>query len=237
MSIIMKWFPPSWYQIRTETMIIYIDPAYLKKHFVTYSKKIEFASWPDPIDGLPEDLEKGDFILITHHHKDHCKQVTVNRLLDHDTVVVAPKVCKKELGEQIRVISAGEAFTHRGLHITAVEAYNTEQGNSTKKVHKKGQGVGYLLSIMGRTFYHAGDTDLIPEMKVLGSVDVAMMPIGGRFTMDIEEAAKAVHILKPKFVFPMHLLGADPLEFKRIVESQSDIQVVVLETGEFFELD
>ena len=78
MSIDIKWFPPAWFQIKTSNKIIYIDPAYLKKYYKNYPKKIEFSSWPKPIDGLPEkNLENADVILVTHHHKDHCKSVTV----------------------------------------------------------------------------------------------------------------------------------------------------------------
>ena len=80
MSISIKWFPPSWFQIKTGNKIMYIDPAYLRTYFTHYPKRIEFSKWPDPIDGLPEELEKADIILLTHHHKDHCKSVTVNRL-------------------------------------------------------------------------------------------------------------------------------------------------------------
>jgi L-ascorbate metabolism protein UlaG (beta-lactamase superfamily) len=76
MPISIKWFPPSWIQISAQNKLIYIDPAYLKTYFKNYPKRIEFSSWPEPIDGLPEELEKADLILVTHHHKDHCKRVT-----------------------------------------------------------------------------------------------------------------------------------------------------------------
>lgn len=120
-SISIKWFPPSWFQIKYKDTIIYIDPAWMRTLFTNYPKKVEFSKWPDPIDGLPEkDLEKADVILITHHHKDHCKRVTVNRL------------------------------------------------------------------------------------KKLGKIDVAMLPIGGTFTMDVDEAVEAALVIKPKIVIPMH---------------------------------
>jgi len=96
MTISIKWFPPSWFQIKTNNRVIYIDPAYLKTHFKDYPKKVEFSTWPDPIDGLPEkDLEKADIILVTHHHKDHCKQVTVNRLKGRNTIILAQKCVPK----------------------------------------------------------------------------------------------------------------------------------------------
>ena len=79
MPALIKWFPPSWVQVKAKKRVIYIDPAYLSTNFAHYPKRIEYSKWPDPIDGLPEELERGDIILITHHHKDHCKKVTVNR--------------------------------------------------------------------------------------------------------------------------------------------------------------
>ena len=58
MTIAIKWFPPSWIQIKTEDSIIYIDPAYLRTYFTKHPHKIEFSKWPGPIDGLPEKLEE-----------------------------------------------------------------------------------------------------------------------------------------------------------------------------------
>ena len=54
MPVSIKWFPPSWFQIKTKDKIIYIDPAWMRTYFTKYPKKIEFSKWPDPIDGLPE---------------------------------------------------------------------------------------------------------------------------------------------------------------------------------------
>ena len=86
----IKWFPPSWFQIKTRKKTIYVDPAYLRSYFAHYPKKMEFSKWPDPIDGLPEELDKAEVILLTHHHKDRCKSVTVNGLRHKDTLGVAP---------------------------------------------------------------------------------------------------------------------------------------------------
>ena len=158
MPVSIKWFPPSWFQIKTKDKIMYIDPAWMRTYFTKYPKKIEFSGWPDPIDGLPEELEKADLIILTHHHKDHCKSVTVNRLKDADTLVVAPKRCIKELGKDINVVAPGDELTFGNIILKAVDAYNTEQGSSTRKVHHKGMGVGYLMTVEGKTIYHAGDT-------------------------------------------------------------------------------
>lgn len=118
MVVSIKWFPPSWFQIKRGNKVVYIDPAYLKTYFKNYPEKIEFSSWPDEIDGLPEkDLEKADLILITHHHKDHCKRVTINRLKRENTVILAPKVCTKEIGEDIKVINPYEELNFEEIKI------------------------------------------------------------------------------------------------------------------------
>jgi len=83
----------------------------------------------------------------------------------------------------------------------------------------------FLLEIAGKTIYHAGDTDFIPEMKLLGKVDVAMLPIGGKFTMDINEAVEATIAINPKFVIPMHYLKNDPEIFKEKIEVKSKVKL------------
>jgi len=236
MAIHIKWFPRSWFQIKTKDRVIYVDPAYLRSCFTHYPKRIDFSKWPDPIDGLPEELEKADVILLTHHHKDHCKSVTVNRLRHADTLVVAPGRCIKELGKDIKVIEPGEEMTFGDIKIKPVDAYNTEQGSSTRKVHHKGYRVGYLITIGTNTIYHAGDTDFIPEMREFGGIDMALLPIGGTYTMDIKEAVEAAIAIKPKVVIPMHRSKADPQEFKEKVEAISHIKVVPLQIGEVYHL-
>ena len=154
MSISIQWFPPSWFQIKADDTIVSIDPSYMRTYYTKYPKKIEFSTWPDPIDGLPEELDKADVILVTHHHKDHCKDVTINRLRRGDTAIIAPKRCVKVLGNDITVIASGEEITIGNIKIKAVDAYNTEEGSSTKKVHHRDNGVGYLVTIKGKTIYH-----------------------------------------------------------------------------------
>ena len=77
------------------------------KEQILTPKRIEYSKWPDPIDKLSEELEKGDAILITHHHKDHCKKVTVHRLKGDETKAVAPRLCMKELEEGVIVVEPG----------------------------------------------------------------------------------------------------------------------------------
>ena len=236
MSISIKWFPPSWIQISAQKKIIYIDPSYLKTYYKHYPKRIEFSSWPDPIDGLPEELEKADLILVTHHHKDHCKRVTLDRLRHPDTLVIAPKRCERELGEDIKTIQPGEKVCLDNVVIEAVQAYNTEQGSSTRKQHRKGEGVGYLIAAESKTIYHAGDTDFIPEMRELGRVDVALLPVGGKFTMDIGEAMEAAIAINPKVVIPIHRFETDLRHFAEEIRTGSEIKFIPLDIGEIYRL-
>ena len=236
MTISIEWCPPSWVQINAQNKIICIDPAYLKTYFNDYPKKIEFSAWPDPIDGLPEELERADLILVTHHHKDHCKRVTVDRLRRPDTLVVAPKRCAKELGKDIKMIKPGERFNFDNIHIGAVHAYNTVAGSSTRKQHKKGEGVGYLIAFEDRKIYHAGDTDLIPEMRELGRVDVALLPIGGKFTMNIDEAAAAANAVNPEVVIPIHRFDADLRTLADKIRALSNVKLIPLDIGEIYHL-
>jgi len=103
-------------------------------------------------------------------------------------------------------------------------------------VHHKGDCVGYLITLKGKTIYHAGDTDFIPEMKELRDIDVALLPIGGTFTMDIQEAVEAAIAINPYVVIPMHHLKANPQEFKKKVEAKTNIKVVPLKIGEVYRL-
>ncbi|MCX7999062.1 MAG: MBL fold metallo-hydrolase, partial [Leptospiraceae bacterium] len=95
---------------------------------------------------------------------------------------------------------------------TAVPAYNTD-----KPFHKSG-GIGYIVNLDGVKVYHAGDTDRIPEMKNI-SVDIALLPVGGTYTMDLNEAIKATEDIKAEIYIPMHYgaipnTKANPADFK-----------------------
>ena len=237
MPVFIKWFPPSWFQIKSQRHIIYIDPAYLSTNFARYPKKIEYSKWPDPIDGLPEELEKGNTILITHHHKDHCKRVTVDRLKKDETKIVATKLCMKELGKEITLVKPGMKIQLDNIEVETVEAYNVNKPQKTKMAYKKGNGVGYVLTVEGKRIYHAGDTDLISEMNLIKNIDIAMLPIGDRnFTMGVLEALQAAKLINPKIIIPMHCFDSDPMEYKKLVEKDTSTKVELLQIGAAYKL-
>jgi L-ascorbate metabolism protein UlaG (beta-lactamase superfamily) len=102
-----------------------------------------------------------------------------------------------------------------------------------KKQHKRGRGVGSILTLCGRTFYHLGDTDFLAEMESMKNIDVAFIPIGGKFTMNIDEAVKTALVINPKIVIPIHNLGQDFGEFASKLNAEGiDIKCIVPTIGQ-----
>lgn len=154
---------------------IYIDPYKLK-------------------NGDPADL-----ILITHDHFDHLSLEDIAKIRQEHTVIVVPRSAKTKLPGSVKKVKVGETVTVDGITIETVPAYNRD-----KDFHpKSAENVGYILNLNGVRYYHAGDTDNIPTMADL-SVDVAFVPVGGTYTMDAAEAARAIKALQPKIAVPIH---------------------------------
>ena len=219
MTIVVKWLGHSSFQIRTASgKVIYID---LKK----YGKVVETS-------------EKADIVLVTHNHGDHCSPPKIEKLRKKDTVVIAPKDCAKRIGGEVRTLKPEEETTVDDIRIRAVEAYNIKRFKpSGKPWHPKGYGVGYLMMVEDKTIYHAGDTDFIPEMRQLRSIDLALLPTGDKYTMDNAEAAEAAVVIKPKIVMAMHMWDADREVFRKKVEAKSKVKVVLLKEGQEYKLD
>jgi L-ascorbate metabolism protein UlaG (beta-lactamase superfamily) len=217
MAVYVRWLGHASFQIRTMDKIIYID---LKK----YGKVVETS-------------EKADIILVTHNHGDHCSPPKIQKLHKKNTVVIAPKNCASRIGGRVRTIKPGEEITLDGIRIEAVEAYNIKRFKpSGKPWHPKGYGVGYLVKAEGKIIYHAGDTDFIPEMRLLKSIDLTLLPTGDKYTMDNSEAAEAATAISPKTAMAMHTWEKDREEFKRKVEANSKTEVVLLQEGEEYQL-
>jgi len=149
-----------------------------------------------------KEKDKADIILITHSHFDHCSTEDIEKLLGDDTTAVCSKDCTEKLKKIVPHVIGVEPYDEanvQGVHIKAVPAYNIN-----KKFHPKvNKWNGYVFTMDGVTYYLAGDTDLIPEMKDI-KVDIAFLPVGGTYTMNVEEAAEAVKMINPKIAIPMH---------------------------------
>lgn len=168
---------------------------------------------------LPRGCPPADGILYTHGHHDHC--VAAPQITSVRTLVIGHG-CKLPG----RVIEIGGIEKLGSASVEAVHAYNIG-----KQFHPKGAGAGYIVGFRSASVYVAGDTDLIPEMQGY-KCDVAIVPIGGTYTMDAKEAAEAIAQIKPKVAIPYHYnyLGdtrADPLEFQRLVEEKTARKTIV----------
>jgi L-ascorbate metabolism protein UlaG (beta-lactamase superfamily) len=160
---------------------------------------------------IPENTEKADLILITHEHYDHCAVENVRKLVKEDTVIVAPKDCISKFADLvIKGVTPNQMLEVKGVRIETIPAYNLKKSFHTKNSN----WVGYILTICGTRIYHAGDTDFIPEMRNLSNIDIALVPVGGNYTMNAEEAAEAVNSFNPKIAIPIH--------YGEIIGSRSD---------------
>ena len=146
-------------------------------------------------DGLP----LADIILVSHGHRDHLSPDDIAKIRQSSTVIVAAASCADQISGEVRAVKPGDALTIGDVKIEVVHAYNTDKPN-----HPRSAGnVGFVVEMDGSRTYHAGDTDVIPEMADI-SCDIALLPMGGTYTMNAEQAAEAASIIGPSVVVPMH---------------------------------
>lgn len=212
-------------KIETEGKTILIDP------FIT----------GNGLTDLKAEEQKPDVILLTHGHNDHVGD-TVEIAKASNSLVVAPNELAVYLGWQ--------GLNTHPMHIGGAREFDFGKVKFTQAFHGSsyttpdneiiytGMPAGILFTAEGKTIYHAGDTALFSDMKLIGErhpVDVLFIPIGDNFTMGPEDAAYAVSLIKPKIVVPVHYntfppIEVDPQKFARLVEG-ADVQI--LQAGEF----
>jgi L-ascorbate metabolism protein UlaG (beta-lactamase superfamily) len=181
----LEWLGHSGFRVRTREGVVYIDPY-------------RVADGP-----------KADLILITHGHYDHFSPQDVERLSSERTWLVGPPAVAERVSGQVHSIAPGEMLEDelvRGVHVSAVAAYNTSKRNPEGEVFhpREARWVGYELNVRGERLYHSGDTDVIPEMDSVAGVDVALLPVSGVYVMTAEEAAEAARRIQPGIAVPMH---------------------------------
>ncbi|KXH76563.1 MAG: hypothetical protein AM326_02210 [Candidatus Thorarchaeota archaeon SMTZ-45] len=221
MTISIRWLGHSSFQINVDEKVIYVD--------LYRSKQLR--------ERVPDALDPATLVLATHSHNDHCFPEAINEVRNSETTVIAPADCSEKIGSEITSLTPGEETTVQGITIKAVHAYNVKRFRSPgNPYHPKGFGVGYLINAEDKTIYFAGDTDVIPEMKELESIDVALLPCGDTYTMDNRDAAEATRIIKPKIVVPMHTWDKSVDDFKKQVEKETDVEFKHLKEGESFSI-
>jgi L-ascorbate metabolism protein UlaG (beta-lactamase superfamily) len=184
--------------------------------------------------GLTVD-DPADVILITHAHFDHFSMEDIDRIRKDGTKIFAPRDVADELSGDVVAVRPGEAIQAQGLKGETVPAYNIVEGRLDNHP-KANEWVGYVLSLGSNTYYHAGDTDHLPELESV-QTDVAFVPIGGTYTMDASEAARLVKAIGPQVAVPMHygFVVASPSEADRFAKEADPVRVQALEPTNPFE--
>ena len=177
-----------------------------------------------------EEIGKADYIIATHNHFDHVNDIPLIAKNTGATVVsivetaedLASKGCEKTIGCNI-----GGTVKLSGLELIFTQAFHSMSSNPS----------GVIIFYNNRTIYHAGDTGVFGDMKLIGEMyplDLAFLPVGNHFTMGIKEAQKAVQLLKPKKVVPIHYNTFDLIK-QAVDESlvkESDTQLLILNPGQ-----
>ena len=176
----------------------------------------------DPVGGaaLYEGLPPPGLIVITHEHGDHFDPPTLSGIVGETTrLLTNPSVHDKlpaDLKARATAIRNGETTTADTVTIDAIPAHNLTA--ERMQYHPVGRDNGYVLTIGGKRFYIAGDTEGVPEMLALEAIDVAFVPMNLPYTMSVEEAAPAVAAFAPAFVYPYHYRGSDIDAFTRLLD-------------------
>jgi L-ascorbate metabolism protein UlaG (beta-lactamase superfamily) len=175
----------------------------------------------DPFKLPGGELKKADVIFITHSHFDHFSPDDIEKIKKNETLIFLPEDLATKLKGNITVVKPNASYSAGNIKIKTIPAYNPK-----KQFHPKSNNwVGYIITLSnGLVVYHAGDTDVIPEMKKV-KADIVFIPIGGTYTMTHSEAAEIINIIKPKITIPMHygdVVGTDKdaEAFKKEVTTQ-----------------
>jgi L-ascorbate metabolism protein UlaG (beta-lactamase superfamily) len=167
-----------------------------------------------------------DLVLVTHPHYDHCSPEDIARVSHAQTVIVTEAESAAKLQGDVRIMAPGDRMTLGAVAIEAVPAYNID-----KKFHPRAKNwLGFVVTLDGIRIYHAGDTDLIPEMDHI-RCDVALLPVSGTYVMTAEEAVTAARRLTPRVAIPMHydtLVGsrADAERFRDGLKGVCDVRIL-----------
>lgn len=159
------------------------------------------------VDPFQMDIEPHDaaFVLITHDHYDHFSPDDIAKVVSDKTILVVPErmadKAQKLSGMVGRIVTVKPGVYREidGLELVTVPAYNI-----FRPFHpKSAEWVGYILRVDGKRIYIAGDTDATKEAKAV-KCDIALVPIGGTYTMDAKKAAELVNTIRPSVAIPVH---------------------------------
>jgi L-ascorbate metabolism protein UlaG (beta-lactamase superfamily) len=155
---------------------------------------------------LPPGQPPADVVLVTHDHFDHFSLPDIAAVAGPATTIVGPAAVTVQITDHPTVtLSHGERTIVGGVHIEAVPAYNVDKFREPGALYhpREAGGNGYVIILDGTRYYHAGDTDVVPEMGQV-RCDIALLPVGGTYTMTADEAAEACDMIDAATAVPMH---------------------------------
>ena len=184
--------------------------------------------WFDP---FRVDSGKAKYIFVTHSHWDHFSVDDIKKLLIKETKIVCPLSMKREVQNlfenEIVFVGPEKSYQIDDLMVDVISSYNI-----TKQFHPKANGwVGYNVTIDGEKVLVVGDSDNTSELNQV-KTDVLLVPIGGTYTMTIEEAAELANSIKPKKVIPTHygeIVGEKDFgkEFEKLIDGEIECELLI----------
>lgn len=174
---------------------------------------------------IKDEYHDADYIFITHDHYDHYDEESINNIKKDNTKIILP-VCLKDKPNNL-VVEPNKEYEIDGIKFKTIPSYNLE-----KPFHpREKEYVGYLIELEGLTYYIMGDTDVTSEALEV-TPDVCFVPIGGKFTMDYEEAIDYINKINPKKVIPIHygsIIGDITLgeKFKEKINKNIEVEIKI----------
>ena len=231
--MIIKWLGHSAFQIITnEYLKILIDP------FISNN----------PVAPVKVEELSADIIMVTHGHNDHFGDTM--EIADRTGAVILANhehsIYLSRQGFECIGMNIGGTVDFQNIKVTMVNSNHSSDMDFIEEIGAGGSSSGFIIKLEnGRKIYHSGDTGVFGDMKTvirdIYNPNIALIPIGDRFTMGPMEATIAADWLNPEIVIPMHyntypIIEQNPLEFAERVENiNPDIKVVILEPGEEYE--
>lgn len=227
MKTSLTWFGHAAFRLEVGNDSVLIDPFLTDNAFASVSS--------EEIDA--------DYILITHGHGDHVGDAVSIAKRTGALVISNFEICNWMQAQGIDRVHPqhiGGGYTYPFGYVKLTIAHH---GSSLPDGSYGGNPAGFLVSMEEKTLYFAGDTGLFYGMKLIGEegVDLAILPIGDNFTMGPDDALRAVQLIKPTTVIPIHydtfeVIQQDPHAWAERVNTETMSQVVVLESGEAFDV-
>jgi L-ascorbate metabolism protein UlaG (beta-lactamase superfamily) len=214
-----------------ETDLLSTGSGDLKITFIGHaSLMFEFGGkviYSDPVGQFGDfsGLPKADLILVAHEHGDHFDPATIRKISKEGTKLVLTPLCAAKVQGGI-VLKNGEEATVDGIRIEAVQAYNIVHMRSPgMPFHPRGDGNGYILTLGDKRIYVAGDTENIPEMKQVGRIDIAFLPMNLPYTMTPAMVADAARMVRPAILYPYHTTDTDTTKLQPLLKDEKGIEI------------